>query len=261
MRKTITIALGTAAALITAAVAFAVIPAVVGVNVAKATFETTTIEKSKVRSCTADAMTWESTDARYKGTVGSTNLLLAGSLAIHAKTIYNTTQKLGYVDGSFQINDADSRVKGKFSGTISDGKLVGYLTGKSRGNHAKVYGNLSADFAGGATNFANGQIGSDSSKSPLAVVAGRVCKMPKPEHEKKAEKPKKAKHVEAKGEITALSGDSITVTGKKGPVTCKIDGSPAVPSGVGVGTKNVEIKCEEVGAPAEWTLRKLELGS
>ncbi len=233
MRRTLTIALGTAAALVTAAVAFAVVPAVVGASAARATFSTTTIEKSKVRSCTADARTWETTDARYKGTVVSDNDLLAGSLAIHAKTRYDSTDKLGYVDGSFQINDADSRVKGKFSGTIDDGKLVAFLTGKVRGNHATVYGNFSATFAGGTSNFTGGSIGSDSSNAVLAIVAGPVCKMPKPEKEKRAEKPKKAKHVEAKGEITGIGGDplTITVTGKKGPVTCNVDGAYAIPDG------------------------------
>jgi hypothetical protein len=264
MRRTLTVALGIAAALVTATVAFALVPAVVGANEATATFSTATIDKSKVRSCTADAKTWESTDGHYSGTVVSSNVVLAGSLKIHAHTTYSTTDKLGYVDGSFTIKDDDSRVKGKFSGTIKDGKLVGYLTGKSRGSHAKVLGNLSADFAGGATNFSNGQIGAGSSTAVLAVVAGPVCKAPKAEHGKKAERSKqekRARHVEAKGEIAALSGDSITVTGRKGPVTCKVDGSYAVPAGAVLGTKNVEIKCEAVGDPAVWTLRKLEKDS
>ena len=51
------------------------------------------------------------------------------------------------------------------------------------------------------------------------------------------------------------------MTGKKGPVTCKVDGNYAVPAGVALGTKNVEIKCEAVGDPAVWTLRKLEKDS
>ena len=71
MRRTVTIALGTAAALATAAVAFAVVPAVVGVSEATATFSTTTIDRSKTRSCTADGKTWEITNGRYTGTVVS----------------------------------------------------------------------------------------------------------------------------------------------------------------------------------------------
>ena len=262
MRRTVTIALGTAAALATAAVAFAVVPAVVGVSEATATFSTTTIEKSKMRSCTADAKTWERTDGHYTGTVLSTNAVLAGTLMIKARTIYNTTDTLGYVSGSFRIRDDDSRMKGTFSGTIKDGKLVGYLTGKSHGNHAKVLGNLSATFAGGATNFADGKIGAGSSADVLAVIGGPVCKDSTSEESGtsgKDGKTEKAGRVEVKGEITALgtSPATITVTGKDGPKTCAVDANYAIPSGFPVGTKDVGMKCEAIGDPSVWTLRKL----
>ncbi len=270
-RRTLTIGLGTAAALVTAAVAFAVVPSVVGVSEATATFSTTAIDKSKVRSCTADAKTWERTDGHYRGTVASSNATLAGPLEILARTTYNTTDGRGYVSGSFRVKDGDSRLKGKFSGTIKEGKLVGYLTGTSRGNHAKVLGNLSADFAGGATNFANGQIGSGSSTNVLAVIAGPTCRDSKGEKVKDEEKKRgekggkvKTKRLEAEGEITALAGGppaTITVTGKRGPVTCTVDGSYAIPTGFPVGTKGVEMKCEAIGDPAVWTLRKLEKDS
>ena len=276
MRRTVTIALGTAAALATAAVAFAVVPAVVGVSEATAKFSTTTIDRSKTSSCTTDGKTWEVTHGHYTGTVESANAVLAGSLTIHAKTTYNTKDKLGYVDGSFKIKDDDSRVRGAFAGTIKDGKLVGYLTGKSHGNHAKVLGNLSADFAGGSTNFANGQIGSESSTAVLAVVAGRPCKGEESEGEKseKGKDPKdgkgekgdgvRAKVVEARGEITGLpdgTSTKITLTGKYGPKSCVVDAKYAIPAGFPVGTKDVEMKCEAVGDPAVWTLRKLEKDS
>jgi hypothetical protein len=277
MRRTLTIALGAAAALATAAVAFAVVPAVVGVSEATATFSTTAIDRAKTSSCTADAKTWETTNALYTGTVASTNVVLAGSLKINARTTYNTTDKLGYVTGSFKVNDDDSRVRGTFAGTIKNGKLVGYLVGTSRGNHAKVLGNLSADFAGGATNFANGKFGSDSNGAVLAVVAGRPCKDAKSNDEKgqknEVSKDKGDKNegnkdrgrvAEVKGEITGLpdaTSTKITVTGRYGPKSCAVDAKYAIPAGFVVGTKDVEMKCEAIGDPAVWTLRKLEKDS
>ena len=254
MRRTLIIALGMAVALATAALAFAVVPSVVGVSVATATFSTNKIEKSKTRTCTADTKTWQITDGHYTGTVTSLNAVLAGSLAIHARTTYNTTDKLGYVEGSFRVKDDDSRVRGKFSGTINDGKLVGFLTGKSHGNHAKVLGNLSAAFAGDNTNFTDGQLGSVSNAAVLAVVAGPACKAPK------SDKPGKRVHV--KGVITGLAAGppaTITVTPKHGPaVTCTIDTVYAVPAGFPLNTKDVEMKCEWVGTAGVLTLRKLE---
>lgn len=272
MRRTITIALGTLVALATAAIAFAVVPTVGGVSTAAAKFSTTQIDRSKTSSCTADTKTWEFTHGHYTGTVDSENPVLAGSLTIHAKTTYNKTEELGYVSGSFKIKDDDSRVKGTFAGTISKGILVGYLTGKSRGNHAKVLGNLSAKFAGGTTNFDEGQIGSGSSIAVLAVVAGRPCKGEKSDDKSEKGKESKAgksesgkgKVMEVKGEITGLPNDSstkITVTGEKGPVMCAVDAKYAIPADFQVGTKDVEMKCEAIGDPAVWTLRKLEKDS
>ncbi len=263
MRRTLTIVLGSAAALATAAVAFAVVPTVSGVTEATATFENATLEKSKTRSCTAGDRKWEITDGHYTGTVVSTNVVLDGSLKIHARTTYNTTDALGYVSGSFKIKDDDSRVKGTFSGTIKGGQLVGFLTGKSHGNHARVLGNLSATFAGGTTNFTDGKIGTGSSANVLAVVAGPVCKGEKHEKSEKSEKSEKALRVEVKGEIAAIetAPATITVEGKDGSKTCNVDAAYAIPDGFPVGTKDVEMKCEAIGNPAQWTLRKLEKDS
>lgn len=257
MRRTLIIALGTAVTLVTAAVAVATLPAVVGVSEATATFSTTAIEKSKVRTCTAETKTWEMTDGRYTGTVTSTNVVLGGALVIHAHTTYNTTDGLGFVNGEFRIKDDDSRVNGKFSGTIKNGQLVGYLTGRSHGHHAIVLGNLSAAFAGGTSNFANGKIGAGGSTAVLAVVAGRPCK---PARESRPE----PKRVHAEGIATLAGGPpptSITVTPKHGRVTppCAIPVAFVLPVGVVTGAK-VETKCEWVGpAPAVLTLTKVRL--
>jgi len=261
MRRTLTIALGTAVALVTAAVAFAVVPPLVGVHTATASFTTSSVEKLRKSDCTADAQTWNFTDGRYSGeVVSATEPLLAGKLWLHARTTYNATSKLGWVSGSFKIRDDDSRVSGKFTGTLSDGKLVGFLTGKSHGNHAKVLGNLSATFAGGDTQFADGQIGSASSGAVLAIVSGHPCKAekgPKPPKE-----PKPAKRVRAEGTATLAGGPpptSITVTPKHGPVTppCTIPATFVLPVGVVTGAK-VEMECEWT-APAVLTLMKVKL--
>jgi len=253
MRRTVLIALGTAAALATAAVALAVAPG--GASEATATFSTSTVANLKLKECTADGQTWKFTDAHYTGLATSSEAVLNGPLEIHAKTTYNDVAKLGYVEGSFKIKD-DDKFKGKFTGTLKDGKLSGYLTGKSKANHAKVLGNLSADFVGGS-NFTVGQIGTSTA---IAIVAA-PCKPAKDPKGDKDDHGKK-KHVEVKGEITGIgtAPATITVTGKKGAVTCNV-GSYVIPAGFTVGTKDVEMKCDATGDPAVWTLRKLEKDS
>jgi len=269
MRRTLFIALGTAVALVTAAVAFAAVTPVVGIHETPAAtaFSTTgTVGKLKTSTCTENAQTWKFTDGQYTGTVVSTDPVLSGTLRIHAHTTVNTTStpNLGYVDGSFKIRDDDSRVNGNFSGTLKDGKLVGFLTARSHGNRAKVLGNLSATFAGDTSNFTEGLIGVGSSSAVIAVIAGRpACKAPKT-----PKPPKSAKRVRAEGVATIIAPvapavlSTITVTPKGGPTTPPCVIPAAFPlAGVVTGSK-VEMQCEWVGvAPATpvLTLTKLKL--
>jgi len=269
MRRTLIIALGTAAALATAAVAVAV-TSVAGVSTTTADFAAAKDDsKTHTRTCTgADAKTFEITDGRYTGTMTSTSPVLAGPLTIHARTTYDTTNpaaKLGYVEGSFRIKDDDSRVSGKFWGTLdASGNLVGFLEGKSRGNHAVVLGNMSAAFGPGTTGFVGGKLGTGGSTAVAAVIAGPVCKGPKPAP--KPDKPgKPARPVSVEGTVSALDtlapDMSITLTTKKGdPKTCAIDASSPSTALFPVGTKDVEMKCVWVGTPtAMLTLRELKL--
>jgi hypothetical protein len=254
MRRSFIIALGTAVALATAAVAMAAFTAA-GVSTTTATFAAAKVD-SKTRACTgADGKAFEITNGHYTGTADFTNPAtdLDGPLTIHARTTYSTTDSLGYVEGSFRVKDDDSRVNGKFWGTLDgSGNLVGFLEGQARGHHAVVLGNLSAAFGPGTTGFVGGKLGTGSSTAVLAVIAGRPCKAPKPDKPAKPAKP-----VSVKGEVTALGTAApltITVT-SKGPstTTCTLDATS--PATFPTGTK-VEMKCELVGTT--WMLRELK---
>ena len=135
MRRTLTIALGTAAALATAAVAVAVVPAVVRCQRSNRDVldddgrqvEDTLVHRRRARR-------GRSRTARYTGTVVSTNAVLAGSLTIHAKTTYNATDKLGYVErlvpDQGRRQSREGHVLGHASRTASSSAI---LTGTSRG--------------------------------------------------------------------------------------------------------------------------------
>lgn len=233
MRRILIIGLGTAVALATAAVAIAVTTAA-GVSTTTAMFTAAKTE-ANTRSCTADGKTFEITNGHYTGTAAfaAPNAALGGALTIHARTTYDTVAKLGYVQGSFRIKDGDSRVNGKFWGTLNNGSLVGFLTGKARGNHAVVFGNISATFVP-ATGFASGQLGSGSTGDRIAVIAG-PCKGDKPD--------KPASPVTVKGVLT-LAATAATVTPKEGAATtCTFTAGSSLVSGFSNGNK-VEMKCD-----------------
>jgi hypothetical protein len=256
MRKTVTIAVAAAVALATAAVAMAAVFTASGVSPTTATFSTDKVAKLKARTCTgADAKAFTLTDGHYTGVADFTNPAtdLDGTLTIHAKTTYSTTDGFGWVEGSFRIHDHPTNLSGKFSGTLKGTDLVGFLTATSRGHHARVLGNLSATF-NPATGFTGGALGSTSSTGVLAVIAGPVCKPPKP-----APKPKPARPVSVHGVVSVVGdssvGSTITVM-SKGPstATCTRDATSPATTGFAVGAK-VEMKCELVGST--WTLRQL----
>jgi hypothetical protein len=261
MRKALIIALGAAIALVTAAVAMAAVFTASGVTKTTAGFTADKVANVRARTCTgADNKAFTITSGRYTGTADFTTpaVELDGPLTIDARTTYSTSDNLGYVEGSFRVRDDDTRLSGRFSGTLDGTKLVGFLAAGSRGNHARVLGNLSATFVP-ATGFTGGALGSTSSASPLAVVAGPVCKgKPKPERPKPAPKPKS---FSIHGTVAAVdtTAGSITVTAR-GPITatCHTDGNSPSLTGFVVNDK-VEMKCEGIVANnvTTWTLRAL----
>ena len=262
MRRTLIIALGAVGALITAAAAVAAFAAS-GVSTTTATFSTDKAADVRTRTCAgADGKEFKITNGRYTGQADFANPAtdLDGPLTINARTVVSTADGLGYVTGSFRIKDDDTRFGGTFTGTLKGDELVGFLAGVSRGNRATVLGNLSATLVPG-TGFSGGALGSSSSTSVLAIVAGPVCKgrpaesKPKP----KPEKPKHARPALFLGEVSAVGNDAvgstITVT-SKGPsaATCTRDATSPSTAGYPVGTRLLMV-CEKVDAT--WTLRKL----
>jgi hypothetical protein len=258
MRKTRISVLGAGVALVTAAAALAVVFTASGVSATTAGFAADKVTQMKSRTCTgADGKSFTITNGHYTGTADFTNPAsdLDGPLTIHARTVYGTSDGLGYVEGSFRVRDGATRLSGRFSGTLKGSQLVGFLTAASRGHHARVLGNLSATFAP-TTGFTGGVLGSTSSTAVLGVVAGPACKG----HPKPAPKPKPVRLASVSGKVSAVGdgsvGSTITVT-SKGPstATCTRDAASPSTSGFAVGSK-VAMKCAYIGTT--WTLRALK---
>jgi hypothetical protein len=263
MRKTVLIALGAAIALVSTAVAVAAVYTASGVGTTAATLATTQATNVSTRSCTGgDGKAFTVTQGRYTGTANFTNPATEfdGPLTISARTVVEGGSKLGYVEGSFRVRDDDTRLSGWFWGTLdSSGKLAGFLSAGSRGNHARVLGTLSGTFAPATGFVGDGLLGSAPSSAALAVVAGPVCKGERPKPPKPSPRPKR---FEVKGTL-AINGNpatSVTVTAK-GPVTatCTLDGSSPSLTGFASGDR-VEMKCEGVvtNNTTTWMLRGLK---
>jgi hypothetical protein len=260
MRKSFSIGIAAAAALATAAVAMAAVFTASGVSATTATLTTTTASE-RVRSCTGgDGKAFSVTDGRYTNTSATaadfTNPAndLDGPLAIHSRLTLDTGSHLGYVEGTVKVKDGDTRLIGRFAGTVdatsSPTKIAGFLTAHSRGNHATVLGTLSGTYAP-ATGFAL-SLGSAPSGT-LAVLAGPVCKGEKPKPNPPTPRPKR---VEVKGTLTINAGGTVTVTGK-GPTTTTCTLGSVSTTGFITGDR-VEMKCEYNTTTSLWTVTRLE---
>jgi len=259
MRKTLVVTLVGAVSLVTAAVALAAVYTAVGVSPTTATL-TATGSATKTRTCTGgDGVAFAVTEGRYTGNanfaVPETDL--DGPLTISARSTVDTTHNVGYVEGWFRVKDDDSRLTGRFSGTLDkDKKFTGFLSGTSRGDHAKVLGTLNGTFDPAKGFVGDATVGSASSSAALAVVAGPICK--------NAPKPHPVRLQSVEGQIAEVGdgkpGSKITLK-MKGPsyATCTLDAESPSTAGFTVGTK-VEMKCAYLGtAPNQlWTLRMLK---
>ena len=265
MRKTIMLAVVGAVALMTAAIAVAAVYTASGVSTTTATFSTDKVSPVRSASCTGtDGKAFTITHGHYTGTATFTAPAgeLSGPLTIDARTTYSTTDGLGYVEGSFRVQDSrhdPNRLGGRFTATLKGSQLVGFLTASARGHHARVLGNLSATFVP-ATGFTSGDVGSNSSDAVLAVVAGPTCPKAKPAPKPKPTPPAPRPHARiVDGKVSAIGdgavGSTITVA-SRGPstATCTRDAASPATTGIAVGNK-VAMKCELVGTT--WTLRMI----
>ena len=253
MRRTFMITLAAVAALTLASVAVATLRSS-GISSTTATFQAAK-NRTEVRSCTGDGDTYQLTRGAYAGTVdfASPNDLLDGPISLHVSSVLNQTDGIGWITGWFRIKDDVSdqderRAHGRFWGTLDgSGKLDGFIQGRVNRRLALLVGGMSATFTpeGG---FVDGKIGSAAHHNPAAIV-GRPCKDSKPAGV--------AVRLAVKGEVSAVSSDSITVNPRDGSPaqTCKlVAGKSPSTEGAGVGTK-VEIGCALIDG--QMTLVKL----
>jgi hypothetical protein len=253
MRKTLILALVAVTALTLASVAVANLRTA-GVSATTATFQAAK-NRSETRTCTGDGDTYQISHGSYVGTIdfASPNDELDGPVALHINSVLNQTDGIGWVQGWFRVkddvNDQNERhAHGRFWGTLDgSGKIDGFIQGRVNRHFALLVGGMSATFTpdGG---FVDGKIGNAANHNAAALV-GRPCKDSKPAPV--------AVRLAVKGDVSAISADSITVNPRDGSPaqSCKIvAGKSPSTEGVATGTK-VEMGCALVDG--QMTLLKL----
>jgi hypothetical protein len=226
MRRLTLIAAGVAALVLTT---FAVAARLDGAPTARSLTGTfsATAGSTKTNTCTTtDGKTITITRATYTGNAAG-DPDLAGPIKLEARSVLNTTDGVGTVEGSLRIDVASGEdTKAHFAAVYDHGKLAGLASGYAHEPHAKLVANISADFS--AAGFANGKIGASAGGSAVEVGNAR-CKSTRQQSEKSR----------AVGTVSALTSSSITVAG----LTCSIPPALAAKTAALKVGDRAEIEC------------------
>jgi hypothetical protein len=181
------------------------------------------------------------TDGKYTGTAAG-DADLTGAITLRARSVINTTDGIGTVDGRLTIDVASGHnTDAAYSAVYDHGTIAGLASGKAHDPSAKLLANLSATFSA-ATGFTNGKLGGGTAGGTAVEVGPGSCKPSSPTTEKS----------EAHGSITALSSSSITVAG----LTCAIPPAASADAAKYKTGDTVSIRCTYTSG--QNTLTKIE---
>ncbi|HEY1514186.1 MAG TPA: hypothetical protein VGF66_10570 [Gaiellaceae bacterium] len=241
MRKVILTMAGLAA-LVTTSVAVA--HGIEGAKTAKAVAATFSASAGTTtsRTCTTtDGKTITVTDGKYTGTAAG-DPDLAGAITLRVRSVVNTTDKVGTVNGAFRVDVSGRDTTGAFASVYDNGAIAGLTTGRAHSPGAKIVGNVSATFEP-STGFTDGKIGGGTAGGSAVELGTGSCKPAQTQQE----------HSTARGAIAALSTASITVAG----LTCNLPSSKSTDINAKFKTgDNVEIRCDF--ANGQNTLTRIE---
>ena len=211
-----------------------------------ATLSAPTAANVQTRTVTCDGQTIEITTGHYSGTATSTTTDLNGTVDLFVKSTYNTTKKLGWVNGWLKLRASDKRTRASFTAINVDGKLDGWLRGSSSQRGGFLFGSLAGSFSktGGLT---DGTFGTGTGTN-AAVIAKRIdCREEKPS--------RPSVFLFVRGAVDSVSASAITVKPKEGSAnqTCTVKSADQV-KGIDANDQ-VEMSCVQVAGV--WTLAKV----
>jgi hypothetical protein len=176
------------------------------VKVVAATF-TANAGSTTSRTCTtSDNKTIVVTDAKYTG-AATGDADLTGPITLRARSVVNTTDGVGTVNGNLRIDAAGKDTQASYSTVFDHGTIAGLAAGRSHESKTGLVANLSATFDP-ATGFTNGKLGGGTTGGSAVEVGTGGCKPAQETHQQSS----------ARGPILTLSATSITVAG----LTCNI---------------------------------------
>jgi hypothetical protein len=212
MRRTLWLAIASAAALVVAGAAIAHGGGSKSATPVAATFTASQVTGARTSTCTNADGTWTHVDATYSGTAAG-DADLAGALQLKVHAVLNTTRNVGVVSGSLRIDTAGADTKAAFTSVYSGGQLAGLATGRAHDPSARLLANLSASFSptGG---FTNGKLGGGTAGGTAVELASGACQ----------KAPVEKAVLRVKGSVVSASPTSLVVKSGSDQITCAVSG-------------------------------------
>jgi hypothetical protein len=247
MKKRLVVAAAALGALVATSVAVAHGWRAGDVTAVSATLTATTPTNVTTSTHTCNGQTIEITRGSWTGTSTSTAPDLAGTVALHIKSVYNVTKNLGWVEGKLKIAAADDRTGAHFTGINSNGTLDAWLRGHAGKGDGALLGSLTGTFSKTA-GLTAGAIGSGNGADAAVLVDAVRCDKPST--------PKPSVHLFVRGAVEAVSPTSISIkpADASATQTCAVTDAREV-ARVAVGDQ-VLAKCTQVNGA--WVLRDLD---
>jgi hypothetical protein len=216
------------------------------VSQVSATLSATTVSHLRTWTLTCEGgETLEISNGRYSGTATSATPDLSGGVELRIHSVYNTTKRLGWVEGRLWLRGADNRSVAHLSAVNVDGKLDGWLRGSAGHRDGRVFGSLTGSFtrSGGLT---DGQFGTGTGANAALLARNANCRA--------SNKTRPSVHLIVRGQVDALSATSISVKPADGgaSVTCTI--GDRKPERIAVGDR-VQMTCSQINGA--WVLTKI----
>lgn len=215
------------------------------VNPVSATLSATTVAHLQTRTVTCEGQTIEISKGRYTGTSTSTTPDLTGPVELKVRSVYNTTKKLGWVEGHLKVRATDDRSNARFAAVNVNGTLDGWLAGKAGQRDGILFGSLTGSFTS-AGGLSNAQLGTGTGAN-AAIIAKRLdCK--------EADETRPSVRLTVRGQVDAVSATSISVKPADGGASQACTIGERKPKDIAVGDR-VEMTCSQVSGA--WMLTKI----
>jgi hypothetical protein len=147
---------------------------------AAADFAAGSVSRNHSETCVAADGTYQLTTATYQGTATSSDARLSGAVEIRARSVVNTSTKLGWLDGTLRVRGTNAGAWGTVHAALANGSAVGSIVGKGGHPESKLVASLSALFTP-AAGFSAGKLGSGSANGAGVLFTRGECRRAKRE--------------------------------------------------------------------------------